>query len=108
MKKFYKNQQGISIIGILVLAFILIFVLSYFNISIKAVVESPTGQENIGYVAGGTKSLWTAYLAEPASYLWNDIWIDIFWKGFISNMERIRDGKSTDFDKAGDALKLPQ
>ena len=38
----------------------------------------------------------------------NDVWIDIFWKGFISNMERIRDGQPTDFDKAGDALKLPQ
>ncbi|HBB49425.1 TPA: hypothetical protein DEQ22_00515 [Candidatus Nomurabacteria bacterium] len=108
MKKLDNNQKGISIIGVLVLAVIIILVLSYFNISIKAVVESPTGQENINYVAGGTKSLWTAYLAEPVSYLWNDVWIDIFWKGFISNMERIRDGQPTDFDKAGDALKLPQ
>ena len=80
--------------------------LSYFHISIKAVVESPTGQENINYVGGGAKSLWTTYLAEPASYLWNDVWVNIFWKGFISNMERIRDGQPTDFDKAGNNLKV--
>ena len=83
---------GLAVIGILILAVIIILVLSYYNISIKAVVESPTGQENLGYVGGGTRSLWTTYLAGPASYLWNDVWINIFWRGFISNMERIRDG----------------
>lgn len=104
----FNKKAGISILGIIVLGAILILVLSYFNISIKAVVDSPTGQENINYVKGGTKSLWTAYLAEPAAYLWNDVWVKIFWKGFISNMERIRDGQPTDFQKAGDNLKLPQ
>ena len=107
MKNFNK-KAGVSILGIIVFAFIAILVLSYFNVSIKAVVESPTGQENINYVGGGTKSLWTTYLAEPASYLWNDVWVNIFWKGFISNMERIRDGQPTDFEKAADNLKIKQ
>ena len=107
MKNFNK-KAGVSILGIIVIAFIAILVLSYFNVSIKAVVESPTGQENINYVGGGTKSLWTTYLAEPASYLWNDVWVNIFWKGFISNMERIRDGQPTDFEKAADNLKIKQ
>ena len=48
MKKFNKKQQGISILGILVLAAILILVLSFFNISIKAVWMTATGAENIG------------------------------------------------------------
>lgn len=90
------------------LAIVIILVLSYFNISIKSVVNSPTGQENVNYVREGTKSLWEAYLAKPASYLWNDVCVNIFWKGFISNMERIRDGQATDFDKAGDNLQVPQ
>jgi hypothetical protein len=107
MKNFNK-QNGISILGVLVLGVILILILSYFHISIKAVVESPAGQENINYVGGGTKSLWTAYLAEPAAYLWNDVLVNIFWKSFISNMERIRDGQPTDLDKAADNLKVQQ
>ncbi|MBI2630941.1 hypothetical protein HYW73_01850 [Candidatus Nomurabacteria bacterium] len=98
------NKKGISILGILFFGFILILVLSYFNVSVKNVVESPAGQENINYVKGETKSFWDKYLAEPASYLWNDVWIDIFWKGFISNMERIRDGKPTDYDKASENI----
>lgn len=101
-----NKQNGISILGILILVVVIVLALSYFNISIKTIVESPTSQENINYVRGGAKSLWTTYLAEPASYLWNDVWVDIFWKGFISNMERIRDGMSTDFDKAADSLKV--
>jgi hypothetical protein len=107
MKKFDK-QKGISILGVLVLAVVIILVLSYFHISIKAVVESPTGQENINYVRVTSKNLWNDYLAQPASYLWNDVWINIFWKGFISNMERIRDGKPTDLDKAANNLKIQQ
>ncbi|MEK7190528.1 MAG: hypothetical protein AAB661_02070 [Patescibacteria group bacterium] len=106
--KNFNTQKGISILGILFWAVILILVLSYFRISIKSVVESPTGQENINYVGGGTKSLWTAYFAEPASYLWNDIWVKIFWRGFISNMERIRDGQPTDFDNAAPKFQSQQ
>ena len=97
---FQKLKGGISIIGILILGFILILVLSYFKVSIKSVVESPTGQENLNYVGGGTENLWDAYLKGPAAYLWNDVFINIFWKSFINNMERIRDGKPTDFENA--------
>jgi hypothetical protein len=106
--KNYNKKRGISILGVLVLGVIIVLVLSYFNISIKSVVNSPTGQENVNYVRGGVKGLWTTYLAEPAAYLWNDVWLNIFWKGFISNMERIHDGKPTDFDNVGDSLKVPQ
>jgi len=98
MINFNKEKRGISIIGILVLGFILILVLSYFNISVKSVVESPTGQENLNYVGGGTRNLWNDYLKAPASYLWNDIFINIFWKSFVNNMERIRDGQPTDYE----------
>lgn len=105
MKNFNK-KAGISIVGILILAFIALLVLSYFNISIKSVVESPVGQENINYVGGGTENLWTTYLAKPAAYLWNDVWINIFWKGFINNMERIRDGQPTDYTNAANNLKI--
>jgi hypothetical protein len=94
-----KPKKGeISIVGILFLGIILIFVLSYFKISIKSVVESPEAQDNINYVGGGTRNLWNDYLQKPASYLWNDIFIDIFWQSFISNMERIRDGQPTDYE----------
>lgn len=103
-----NKQKGISILGVLVLGFILILVLGYFNVSIKSVVESPTSQENINYVQGSTKSLWDKYLAGPVSYLWNDVWVNIFWKSFILNMERIRDGQPTDIDKAGNNLKVVQ
>lgn len=98
MTKLNEYKKGISIIGILFLGFILILVLSYYKISIKSVVESPTGQENINYVGGGTRNLWDDYLKEPADYVWNEVFVKIFWKSFINNMERIRDGKPTDYE----------
>lgn len=98
------KEKGISILGILFLGVIIIFALSYFGISIRAVVESPQAQENFEYVEGGTRSLWNDYLKKPATYLWNDVFIDIFWASFISNMERIRDGESTDYENAAPVL----
>ena len=95
-----NKNKGISILGILFLGVILIFVLSYFGISIRAIVEDPKTQDNIEYVGGGTKSVWDRYLKDPASYIWNDVIVDIFWVSFISNMERIRDNEPTDYEGA--------
>jgi hypothetical protein len=78
MKNLFKENRGISIVGILLLGVILILILSYFKVSVRSVVESPEAQDNIQYVGGGTISLWDKYLKEPASYLWNDIFVNIF------------------------------
>src|SRR3989338_3134541 len=106
MLKLKNKQRGISILGVLFLTVVIILALSYFDISIKTVVESPAGQENIEYVKGGTKNLWTEYLKEPATYLWNDIWLEIFWRPFLDNMRRIQSGLPTDLDNAAEKLKL--
>ena len=100
------KKGGISILGILLLGVILILVLSYFNISIKSVVESPTTQSNISYVTGSSRSLWNDYLQAPASYLWNDVWVKYFWTPFISNMEQIREGKLTNMQQMGPSVNL--
>ncbi|OGJ01711.1 hypothetical protein A3I95_00330 [Candidatus Nomurabacteria bacterium RIFCSPLOWO2_02_FULL_44_12] len=97
---------GISILGVLLLGVIIILVISYFKISIQAVVESPESQGNFSYVADSSRSVWNDYLKRPASYLWNDIFIDIFWQGFINNMKRIRDGMPTDFDNAAPTVNF--
>ncbi|MFA6256922.1 MAG: hypothetical protein WCT29_01280 [Candidatus Paceibacterota bacterium] len=101
-----NNQKGISILGVLLLGVLLILALSYFNISIKAVVESPTTEDNLDYVRNGTKNLWTEYLEEPVTYVWEEIIIKIFWKPFISNLEHIRNGEPTDFYNAGGNLQM--
>jgi DNA-binding YbaB/EbfC family protein len=47
MNHLHKKNKGISIIGALLLGFILILVLSYFKISVRSVVESPEAQDNL-------------------------------------------------------------
>lgn len=94
---YQSTIRGMSLLGIIVVGLILILALGYFNISIRAVVESPTTQDNLNYVGDTGRSVWDTYLKAPFSYLWNDVWVDIFWKGFILNMQRIRDGKPTEW-----------
>lgn len=101
-----SKKAGISILGIIILAIIVLLVLGYFHVSVKSVVNNPTSQDNINYVGGGIENLWNQYFAEPASYLWNDVWVNIFWKSFIDNMERIRDGQPTVLDNAAKNLQV--
>jgi hypothetical protein len=93
-------NHGISILGVIFFGFIVILVLSYYNIRIKSVVESPTAQDNLHYVGDSSKGFWDKYLAEPAHYLWHDIWINIFWNSFIDNAKRLRDGRPTTIQEA--------
>jgi hypothetical protein len=98
--KTYKNiKGGLSILGLLILVLILILVLGYFNVSVEEVVESETSQENIEYVREGGKGFWEKHLKEPASYLWNDIWVDLFWEPFVENMTSLKNGEASDLDK---------
>ena len=104
--KIKKINGGISLIGMLILGFIIILILSYYKISLKSVVESPVAQDNIQYVQGQGRDIWTDYLQKPADYLWNKVFKDILWASFINNMERIRDGKKTELEEAAPVLNI--
>jgi len=101
-----EKSRGISLLGVLFLGLMLIFVLSYLGVDIKAVVQNPTTQNNINYVKGSGETVWDSFLKRPVSYLWNDVFIQIFWQSFINNMQRIRDGKPTDFENAAPQVPL--
>lgn len=99
MKDIKNKKGGISILGILLLAVVLILVLSYFNISLKAVIESPSAQDNFNYVGSSSRNLWNDYLAKPVSDALNSNVVRYFWNAFISNMQSIQKGEPTDFQK---------
>jgi hypothetical protein len=101
-----KNHGGISLIGILVLGFILILVLSYFRISIRTVVESPEAQDNINYVSGAGISVWDKYLKEPANWFWEKVVKDLLWGSFENNLQRIKDGMPTEMEENAPRLNM--
>lgn len=85
-----QKQEGL--IKLIILIIIAIFVLSFFGISIRSLIEGESFQENFNYVLNVVKSVWQKYLAESAKYLWNDIFIDLIWNSFIENLEKIKGG----------------
>lgn len=104
MRNEQKKTGGISILGILLLGVILILILSYFHISLKAVVESPDAQNNINYVGGTSRSLWNDYLAKPVSEVLNSNILKTLWNSFVSNMQKIQNGQPTDLQKLTPAI----
>lgn len=81
MRKFHQENKGVSILGIIFFGFIIIVVLSYFNISIKSVINNPSVRDNFNYVAKVSTNVWNNYLERPAKYV---------WKLFLSGIKEIR------------------
>ena len=91
-----KNNTGL--IQFIILVVVVILLLSYFNIDIRGIVESPQTQANFNYISGFIKLVWVDYLSRPVLYFWNNIFINLLWESFVSNLERIKRGESSDFE----------
>lgn len=100
MKKLY----GFINIKTLVIIIIILVILGLAGVSVEDdIVENEGVQENTSYVATGVVYVWDTYLKGPASYLWNDIFVDLIWESFIVNMQALRNGDTaTNFELQGD------
>ncbi len=88
-------------IRFLVVVILLLVILGLLGVSVQHdVVENAGVQENTSYVESGVVTFWNQYLANPASYLWNDVFVDILWSTFLVNMDRLRNGEAPDYFNA--------
>jgi hypothetical protein len=93
MKKHIPTDRGFIMWIIIIVVALL--VLSYYGFSLRSLVNSPTTQDNFSYVDNSTVSFWNKYLEQPASYLWNDVFIDLIWNPAIDNLTKMKNGEST-------------
>lgn len=83
----------------IVIGFIVLVLASYFyNFSVREAVEDEQTQDNIEYISENAESFWNRNLKSAATYLWEDVFIDLIWGAFIENMQRLKDGENTDFE----------
>lgn len=88
-------KRGFIIKTILIII-ALILIMSFLSFDIESIVESPQSQKNIAYVVGLGTLVWDKFLSKPVLYFWQNIFIDLLWESFVSNMERIKQGEPTD------------
>ena len=100
------NKQS-GFIKFIVIVIIAIIILSYFGFDLRAIVEAPGTQGNLGYVWGLVSDVWNNYLVGPISYLWNDIFIDLLWDSFVENLERIKGGEATTITELAPEVTTP-
>ncbi len=72
-----RNRGFIKFVVLIVVG---ILVLSYYNISIKDVAESPASQENFSYVGNILSTVWD-WIQAPALWIFNTIF------GILSNLQ---------------------
>ncbi len=71
MRRFSNKNSGGGVFWVLFVCVFIILILSYFHISIQAVVESGDTQENFSYVIVNGKKIWDDYLKRPVVSMWN-------------------------------------
>ena len=78
-KDFMNKNAGISIIGLIILAVLVVLALNYFHLSIKITSDNSSNQSSIGEVV---KNLYNTFLAKPLEDIWNN-----FILPFISSLK---------------------
>jgi len=86
MKNTYKNTQG-GLIKMIIIIIIAIAILSWYGVDIKEFFNSPQVQKNFSYVWSFITDIWSNYIQEPASKLW-DIWLQYIWGPFMDMLKR--------------------
>src|SRR3989344_1013650 len=110
----YQNQKNTKrgFIKLVLLIVIFILIISYFNIDLRAIVESPQTEQNISYVKelainiwnAWLKPLWDNYLSKPVLYFWQNIFIEILWKSFMQGLDALQSGQ---FNSASTTPSVP-
>lgn len=83
-----RREDGF--IRALVIIIIAILIISYFGINLRALVTSPTTKDNFSYVATSTVSVWNNYLKVPATYVWNEVFLNLLWKPALDNLKNVK------------------
>ncbi len=87
--KTQKERGFIGAIISIITALILIQVV--FKFDIVGLLKSPDFGEIVVYIKKFAVLIWEKFLVLPASFLWNDIFIDIIWKITKEGFELLKD-----------------
>jgi hypothetical protein len=102
------NSRKGGLIKLIIIIVIGLIVLGYFGFDLQRIIDSPTVQKNLNYTKGLIVGAYQKYLARPIDYLWNKIFVNLLWSGFVDNLERIKNGEPSDIYKyAPKALPFP-
>ncbi|MDE1875101.1 MAG: hypothetical protein KGI79_01220 [Patescibacteria group bacterium] len=88
----------------IILAIILIIILSFFGYDLRAIIQAPLTQSNLGYAWSGVTYVWDNVLSTPINYFYHNIFLGILWQAFLTNLGRINAGAPTEIQNAGSRL----
>ncbi len=103
-----KTDNRGGLLRMVIYIIVILLILSYFGLNIRAIVNSPTGQDNFTYVQQLMVDTWNGYLKKPVLYLWNDIFLDLIWNPAIDNLQKIKDGDPTNIQMSTPTLTPPR
>ena len=101
------NTHNRGFIKWIIIIIVALLILSYYGFSLRTLVDSPVTQDNFHYVATSTVTVWDKYLKNPATYLWNDVFVSLIWTPAIDNLTKIKNSEPTNVQTKSPQLPTP-
>jgi len=91
----YLNTQNGGIIRTVIFVLLILIVLAYFGFNLRAIISSPTFQDNWAFVRGLVVDVWTKYLSGMFNFVINKIIVPFVWNPAIDSLKRSGTGTTT-------------
>ncbi len=102
-----KAQKG-SLRWFIILVIAFIIASFYFDFDLKEAVEDEKTQSNFNYIKTHVVKFYNKNLSSHVDYLWNDIFIDIFWDSFVKDMKNLNLKEKTSFEKFAPSVEVQE
>ena len=84
-----KGEHQKGFIKTIVIIVVALLIVSYFGLNLRQLADAPTTKDNFSYVATTTVTFWNKYLEKPATYVWNQIFLDLIWNPSIDHLKHL-------------------
>lgn len=85
-----ENKQD-GFIGILIsIVAALVLAQAVFHIDVVSFLRSPSTLEVVDYIKRAIVLVWDKFLVLPVSFIWEQIFVDIIWKGGVYAFDMLK------------------
>lgn len=102
----HNNKTKGSLKWIIIIVVGIILASYFFDFSVKDAVEDEQTQSNFNYIKIEVSDFYNEHLKKHVDYIWKDIFVDLIWKSFVGDLEKMKAGETPDAFKAGPRVNI--
>ncbi|MDE2172466.1 MAG: hypothetical protein KGJ33_00800 [Patescibacteria group bacterium] len=90
-----RRRTNAGLVKMLLVFFFILLIMAVLGLNLRAVVASPTFQDNWSFIRDNAVMVWDNYLRGPADYFWNNIFLPLIWTPTLNRLQHVQQATST-------------